>query len=233
MISIIFIWGEIPLCLSCRLNDSKIASYATSLAAIGTIAAMVLLRNQLVEMEIARKLSYRPILIPEGQKSKTEDITGEIEIGMEFEDGFVFPTLSPLFTSNSGMKSYYLEIKVSNVGKGIAKNVSITWEFDESELIAFIGNEYDTIDARFHSDYPINQNLSFLREGEHHFFRLPALFSLCCGKRLNSQRQKMHKPKIALVISYEDLHDPAKIIARNELSVLTAKSTIITSFHPN
>lgn len=109
-----FEWGKLA-------DDEKIANYFTSFEAIFVAATLFYIGKQLEESRLARLKSYEPILMP----IQTRFSWVQIDMAarnwlnpVNFDTHFVvnrYDTGSP---------------ELRNIGTGIAKNVSITWEYD-------------------------------------------------------------------------------------------------------
>lgn len=206
-VSVIFLWHE-DLNVNYPLNDEKFSNYATVVGAIGTSMALLFLAMQLREMEIARKASYKPLLIPGDARFYTRDSPVSTD---EY-----FPT-RPLFFLDPEMKNPVpVTFLLHNMGKGIARNIKVRWEYSVDEIKSHVAFKYQ-IPKYF--GRPAPQTISFVEESSHSEARIPNDYLITCGIQVNNRENPQLRPKLTMVLRYQDLHD--SIVIENKFRVFT------------
>jgi len=191
--TVVFLWGE-TLNFNLPINHEKIANYATVIGAIGSTIAMLFLAKQLIEMELARKSTYRPMLVPDKVKLSVYK-PRDPHYGPNY-------VVFRLITSENGVrKNSHPGIPLFNIGKGMAKNIEIKWTIDLEEVEKFTSKVY--IPDELPSWAP-KQEIAFIEESKFKTFVLPTAFLICLDPDLREYKGPP-KPNLEMNISYEDI----------------------------
>ena len=195
-VTIVFLWQEFPIRITAEFNHEKMASYATTIGAIGAIAAMFLLRNQLVEMELARTITYKPILLP-------NDTSFTIS---NKHDPYDERYRQPWFRLSNGDIKNRPGIEIHNIGKGIARDVHIEWCYDVNEISDFF-EKYNRFYDPGVTNLPLSifeRKFNFIRELDIKIIEIPVPIIYCCGAGLEIQSND-NMPKLTLSINFTDM----------------------------
>lgn len=201
-----FLWKE-PLSLTKSINSDKFGDFGTLLASLLTGITVLLLYKQINEMILDRKASSQPDLYPTATNFETNDIS--VDNPMSNDKYLPIPFF---YRIENGVKSNKFSTKVSlfNIGHGAAKEIKISWEYNEQDIIQIIqgkygSGKYDRLEDRI--DFaPANKNVEI---------NLPLHYMKACGSLCNdtigalflNQEQKQLKPPLKLHLKFKDIFD--------------------------
>lgn len=150
-ITIVFLNGELLLNYSLKINDQKVANFATTIGAVISSITLFLLVKQLGEMESARKSEHKPYMFFTTEQLKYSILQYNGLLGEEW----VKADLDKFEGSQSPFKP---KLKITNAGKGIALEVRVVWNFDKREVDDLLKNGIPQIEWESLFDLQDNNN---------------------------------------------------------------------------
>lgn len=205
ILTVFFVWNEPQnFSLNKTINSQKIAEYFTCLGAIATVMTLLFIYKQLIEINVDRKASVLPYLIPKETTLFTLDRktivvfpTAQNQDPLEISRPFFYNEV----TDPTNISKPTASVKVENIGKGNARLVKIHWIYDHQTIKEFVKDVYEsdlTIDNI--SDKEI---LSTIKTESGEDIRLPISYMACCGTKIN--KKEIKKPALKLRLTYNNI----------------------------
>jgi hypothetical protein len=209
LVTILFIWNELGhLSFHEKINHDKVGSYFTTIAAIVTATAFLLIVQQTELMKMANTNLVKPNLF-------IEDINYSLVQPEGFGDTYLGNVLVSLAVLEDPHDLSAL-IKLLNIGQGIAFKVSSKWEYDQKEVLKITQGLYDDSSNVFNTR---SFQLDYLKVGQERKIIMPPYryINLFGNKLLyKSNYEGEHWvirdgityeiPKLKLKVSYKDVH---------------------------
>lgn len=193
LIAGIFLNEELLWEYNLKINDQKVANFATTIGAVISSITLFLLVKQLGEMESARKSENRPFIF---------FATEQLKYSLEPPDWFlgevlVSYTLDKFEGSQNILKP---KLKIINAGKGIASEVKVVWKFNKQEVDDFLKREFPKINWNSLLDVPDADNTFSVPPNGSYFINAPYKYLLWLVHKGFSAENPLH-----LTIYYQDI----------------------------
>lgn len=197
-----FIWKE-DFNFNLKVNDDKIGNFFTAFGSVAAAISIYFLYKQLAEMQDAKKTVQQPDIYPSLTTLFTEDDYNYSNF-VEEEKPILSIYRNKPSSSEQKVRPY---IVLHNIGFGAAKNISLKWNYNKSEIIKLIEDVYY---YKQNAELP-NEEVDFILADENINIRIPSFYLICCGEKLNQSYfdtidpvNKKPKPKLTLEINYQD-----------------------------
>ena len=201
-LTVYFFWKE-DIDTNCKINDEKVGNFFTAFGSVAAAISIFFLYKQLVEMQDARIASQQPDIYPSFTQLFTKDDCNFSNFAEEEK-----PILS-IYRNESNHIEQKIRpyIELHNIGFGAAKNISLKWVYDRSEIINLIK------DAYYYSQNMelTNEEVDFIVADGKLNIHIPSFYLNCCGEKLNQSYldtidpvDEKPKPKLNLEINYQD-----------------------------
>ena len=196
-----FFWEE-KLDYKKVIDSDKLADFFTIIGSFATSITVYLLYKQVEEMVNGRNAAYQPELFFHDKTVYTKNIPNSNFLPQK---GVSRPTHIVGFNDDQNAPEFYsnIVIELHNIGLDTAKKVNFQWQYDEQEVIKYIGNKYDSAQI-----YRKETTIDFVQINSRAELYLPYAFMQLYGVKFALQfpdTEQSKKPQLQISLSYQNI----------------------------
>jgi hypothetical protein len=196
-LSTLFFWNEIAhFSLDAKINDSKITNFFVALAAIFTIASVLILYKEYY----SKILERQPLIMVESLTFFTHD---------EGPDRYGNFRIRKFYSGYDKKEELYSpSITLKNIGFGAALELKISWLYDEKQVKNFIQPYYNEFGQPIKHD-----SILFIAKDSAEKIKIPGYYLTSLGSALHEDSLDYEasnppkRPNLALIVVYKDIFD--------------------------